>query len=148
MIKARMETAVGLFVFLGMICVGYLTIKLGNIEWFSNHHYQVYAKFQSVSGLKSGARVEMAGVEVGQVDLISLDPESQLAIVRMKVEKGVIITDDVIASVSTAGLIGDKYVRLTPGASEHVLKSGDSITETQSAVSLEELIGKYVFGGV
>jgi phospholipid/cholesterol/gamma-HCH transport system substrate-binding protein len=146
--RAHIETAVGIFVFMGILCVGYLTIKLGKIEWIGEKHYPVYARFQSVSGLLPGAHVEMAGVKIGKVDFISLDPESQLAVVKMKLLKDVVLTEDVIASVTTGGLIGDKYIKLSPGASERVLKPGDLITETESAVNLEELISKYVFGGV
>jgi phospholipid/cholesterol/gamma-HCH transport system substrate-binding protein len=146
--KPYIETAVGIFVFIGILCVGYLTIKLGKIEWIWDKHYPVYARFQSVSGLKPGAHVEMAGVKIGKVDFISLDPETQLAVVKMKLQKDVVLTEDVIASVTTGGLIGDKYIKLSPGASERILKPGDLITETESAVNLEELISKYVFGGV
>jgi len=143
-----METAVGLFVVIGIACIGYLTIKLGKMEWIGDDTYPVYGRFQSVSGLKPRADVEMAGVQIGQVDTISLDHESQVALVKMKISKEVTLTDDVIASVSTAGLIGDKYIKISPGASEEVIKPGGMITETESAVDLEELISKYVFGGI
>jgi phospholipid/cholesterol/gamma-HCH transport system substrate-binding protein len=140
--------AVGLFVLIGLLCVGYLTIKLGKMEWFGEDTYPVFARFQSVSGLKPGAYVEMAGVEIGQVDTITLDQQDKVALVKIKVKRGVVLEEDVIASVTTAGLIGDKYINITPGGSETALKPGDLITETESAVNLEELISKYVFGGV
>ena len=146
--KGSIETAVGIFVIIGLICVGYLTVKLGKMALFGEDVYHVYAKFQSVSGLKSGAYVEMAGVRVGQVDSIALDRETQAALVKIDIQNGVDLSDDIIASVSTSGLIGDKYIKLSPGASERVLKPGDMITETESAIDLEELISKYVFGGV
>ena len=106
--KPYLEMAVGVFVLIGILCTGYLTVKLGKIEWIRDNHYPVFAKFHSVSGLKPGAYVEMAGVEIGKVDHISLEPESQLALVKLKLRKDVAVTDDVIASVTTAGLIGDK----------------------------------------
>lgn len=146
--KRSVETAVGVFVIIGILCVGYLTVKLGKMELLGDNTYSVFARFQSVSGLKPGADIEMAGVRIGQVDTISLDRETKVALVKMKIQKDISLVDDVIASISTAGLIGDKYVNLSPGASDLVLKPGDMITETESAVNLEELIGKYVFGGV
>jgi phospholipid/cholesterol/gamma-HCH transport system substrate-binding protein len=146
--KTAIETAVGIFVAIGIICVGYLTIKLGKMELLGDNHYTLYARFQSVSGLKPGAFIEMAGVRIGKVDSISLDKETQTALVKMKLQKDVLLSDDVIASVTTAGLIGDKYLKISPGGSEKILKPGDIITETESAVNLEELISKYVFGAV
>lgn len=144
--KASVETAVGVFVLIGLICVGYLTIKLGKMEWFGDDYYTLDARFDSVSGLKSGALVDMAGVEIGQVADIHLDNDRQMAIVRLKIEKSVKISDDVIASVKTSGLIGDKFIKLTPGGSDRMLKSGDMIIETESALDIEELVSKYVFG--
>ena len=144
--KTSVETAVGVFVLIGLVCVSYLTIKLGKMEWFGDDYYKLEARFNSVSGLKSGALVDLAGVEVGQVADIRLDNERQMAIVDMKIKDGVVLYDDVIASVKTAGLIGDKYIRLTPGGSGRVLQSGDMIIETESALDIEELVSKYVFG--
>jgi len=144
--KTSIEIAVGVFVLIGILCVAYLTVRLGKMELLGGNYYTVKARFQSVSGLKSGALVELAGVQVGQVEAINLDPVQQVAIVAMKVNNSVKLTDDVIASVKTSGLIGDKYINLTPGGSEQALKPGDTITDTESAVDLEELISKYVFG--
>lgn len=144
--KTSVETAVGVFVLIGLVCVAYLTIKLGKMEWFGDDFYTLNARFTSVSGLKTGAQVDMAGVEIGQVGDIQLDNDRQMAIVQMKIRQGVVLTDDVIASVKTSGLIGDKYIKLTPGGSDRVLKSGDMIIETESALDIEELVSKYVFG--
>ncbi len=146
--RSSMEMAVGVFVLIGIICIGYLTIRLGKMELLGGNRYTLSARFQSVSGLKAGAQVELAGVQVGQVDAIELDPVQQVALVRLKIDRDVELTDDVIASVKTSGLIGDKYVNITPGGSEEVLKSGDTITETESALDIEALISKYVFGDV
>ncbi|MCJ7830696.1 MAG: outer membrane lipid asymmetry maintenance protein MlaD, partial [Desulfobacterales bacterium] len=143
--KATIEITVGIFVLIGIACVGYLTIRLGKMEWIGENYYPLQARFQSVSGLKAGAQVEIAGVQIGQVDAISLDMDRYLALVRLKIRKGVLLTDDVIASVKTTGLIGDKYIKISPGASPVVLKPGDLITETESALDIEELISKYVF---
>ena len=144
--KVSIETAVGVFVLIGLISVAYLTIKLGKMEWFGDNYYMVDARFDSVSGLQTGAQVDMAGVEIGQVADIQLDNEEQVAVVSMKIEKGVVLTDDVIASVKTSGLIGDKFIKLTPGGSDILLKPGDMIIETESALDIEELVSKYVFG--
>ena len=146
--RGAIETSVGFFVIIGLICVAYLTIKLGKMEWFGEDTYPVFAKFQSVSGLKTGAYVEMAGVQIGQVDSVTLDRKTKAAVVKLKIKKEFELSDDVIASVSTAGLIGDKYIKLSPGGAGKTLKAGDMITETESSVDLESLIGKYVFGGV
>ncbi|UCE52716.1 MAG: outer membrane lipid asymmetry maintenance protein MlaD [Desulfobacterales bacterium] len=146
MSKTSLELGVGIFVLIGILCVGYLTIRLGKMELLGDEHYYLNARFHSVAGLKNGAQVVIAGVKVGQVDLISLDPEEQVAIVRMKIKKEVVLTDDVIASVKTSGLIGDKYIKLSPGGSDDILADGDLITDTESALDIEELISKYAFG--
>jgi phospholipid/cholesterol/gamma-HCH transport system substrate-binding protein len=146
--KTSIEAAVGIFMLIGIVCVGYLSIRLGKMEWGGDRFYPVFARFQSVSGLIAGAHVELAGVHVGKVDSIALDPKRQVAVVELKIQKGVILSDDVIASIKTSGLIGDKYLQLVPGNSDSVLKPGGMITETESAVDLEALISKYVFGGV
>ena len=146
--KTSIETAVGLFCFIGLLCVGYLTIKLGKMEIIGDEYYYLEAQFESVTGLKVGSRVELAGVPVGKVEAIYLEPKRQMANVRLKIQGQVELTDDVIASVKTAGLIGDKYVKLLPGGSDVALQNGDIITETESALDLEELISKYVFGSL
>ena len=140
--------AVGIFMLIGIACVGYLTIQLGKMQWIGDNFYALEARFKSAAGLKAGSQVEIAGVQVGQVDSIRFDPNRQMAKVRLKIQKDIVLTDDVIASVKTSGLIGDRYIKLTPGGSDLVLKPGDQITETESAIDFEELISKYVFGGV
>lgn len=144
--KSSIEIAVGIFMLIGIICIGYLTIKLGKMDWTGNDHYLIHARFQSVSGLKGGASVEMAGVQIGQVDTISLNPEKKIADVTLSIQNGVQLEDDVIASVKTAGLIGDKYIMISPGGSDIILGHGEIITETESALDLEDLISKYLFG--
>jgi phospholipid/cholesterol/gamma-HCH transport system substrate-binding protein len=144
--KTSLELGVGIFVLIGILCVGYLTIRLGKMELLGDEHYFLKARFLSVAGLKKGAQVVIAGVKVGQVDEIALDPEEQVAIVRMKILKEVVLTDDVIASVKTSGLIGDKYIKLSPGGSDEILNDGDLITETESALDIEEIVSRYAFG--
>jgi phospholipid/cholesterol/gamma-HCH transport system substrate-binding protein len=146
--KATLEAGVGIFVLIGLICVGYLTIKLGKMELLGENFHYYNARFFSVSGLKSGAVVEMAGVQIGQVDSISLDTDRYLADIRLKIKKEVKLTEDVIASIKTSGLIGDKFIKLSPGGSDMYLNPGDTILETESALDIEELISKYVFGGI
>ena len=146
--KTSVEMAVGVFMLIGIICVGYLTIQLGKMQWIGDNFYPLDVRFKSAAGLKTGSQVEIAGVQVGQVDAIRFDQARQMAMVRLKIQKNIVLTDDVIASVKTSGLIGDRYIKLTPGGSELVLKPGDQITETESAIDFEELISKYVFGGV
>lgn len=142
------ELGVGVFVLIGLLCVGYLTIKLGRMELTGSDGYTVYARFSSVTGLRPGAEVEIAGVRIGRVASIVLDEKKPVAVVALQLNKGVQLTDDVIASVKTSGLIGDKYVNLTPGGSGDRLEAGDTIVDTESALDIEELISKYVFGKV
>ena len=112
--KTSVETAVGVFVLIGLISVAYLTIKLGKMEWFGDDYYMLDARFNSVSGLKAGAVVDMAGVEIGQVADIHLDNQRQVAIVSLKIKKGVMLTDDVIASVKTSEPPGVNRMYLSP----------------------------------
>jgi phospholipid/cholesterol/gamma-HCH transport system substrate-binding protein len=146
--KSSVEFGVGVFVLIGIVCVGYLTIRLGKMELIGNDNYRLKARFNSVSGLKVGAQVEIAGVQVGQVDAIELDPRDQVAIVTLRIKKGVKLTDDVIASVKTSGLIGDKFIKLSPGGSDIILEPGDMIVETESSLDIEALISKYAFGDI
>ena len=146
--KSSLELGVGIFVIIGLMCVGYLTVRLGNMQFFKDDHYFLNARFHSVTGLKTGANIEIAGVQVGQVDAISLDLEEKVAMVRLKLKKEVVLTDDVIASIKTMGLIGDKYIKLSPGGSDDILEPGDTIIETESALDVEEIISKYAFGDV
>lgn len=142
------ESIVGIFVILGLVCVGYLTIKLGRMEVFDSGGYTVTARFTSVTGLRTGANVEIAGVPIGRVTTIRLDPDTFLADVDLRINDGIKLSDDVMASVKTSGLIGDKYISIAPGGSDTLLKNGDTITDTEPTLDLEALIGKVVFGGV
>jgi phospholipid/cholesterol/gamma-HCH transport system substrate-binding protein len=145
----KLELMVGTFMLIGILCLGYVSIKLGKMEFGGGDFYSVIAGFDSVSGLKPGARVEVAGVEVGKVDRIALDAKSgDRALAYLKIKTGVKITDDVIASVRTSGIIGDKFIKLRPGGSEKMLKNNDTIRETESAIDIEELVSKFIHGNV
>jgi phospholipid/cholesterol/gamma-HCH transport system substrate-binding protein len=144
--RANLELAVGIFVLLGLACLAYLAINLGKIEIYGRG-YQIFANFDNASGLKTGSSVEVAGVPVGQVISVHLTREYQ-ARVGMKVEKGVKIYEDAIASVRTKGIIGDKFVKLSPGSSGKLIPPGGTIFNTESGIDLEELIGTYIHGKV
>ena len=146
---AKLEMTVGIFMLIGMLCLGYISIKLGKLEIIGGDYYTVTAEFDSVSGLKTGARIEVAGVEVGKVDRITLDAKSgDQALVYMKIKTGIKITDDVIASVRTSGIIGDKFITLKQGGSDTFLKNNSKITETESSIDIEELVSKFIHGKV
>lgn len=143
--RFNLEIVVGLFMVAGFLCFAWLSIKLGDIEVFGPKTYSVSAKFGSVSGLKSGAIVEIAGVQVGKVTDISFDPKDYEAQVVMAINQGVVLQDDSIASVRTAGIIGDRYIDISPGGSNELIGDGGRIYETESAINLEELVSKYIF---
>ncbi|MFA6497703.1 MAG: outer membrane lipid asymmetry maintenance protein MlaD [Desulfurivibrionaceae bacterium] len=146
--KINFDAIVGLFVLVGFLAFVYMSLQLGEFSVFSMEKtYSVRANFGNVSGLKRGALVEMAGVNVGKVSHISL-AENDQAQVQLQVNKGVKITDDAIASIKTQGIIGDKYIKISQGGSGELLVDGSVITETESAVDLEELVSKYIFGKV
>jgi phospholipid/cholesterol/gamma-HCH transport system substrate-binding protein len=142
-----LELVTGFFVLVGIVALAYISIKLGKMEILGKEGYVVYAYFEKSGGIKPGSVVEIAGVEVGKVKNVKLN-ENYQAVVEMTIKKDVKIQDDAIASIKTKGLIGEKYIQITPGASDKVLAQGGRIRETESAVDLEELISKYVFGGV
>ena len=147
--SAKLELTVGIFMLIGILCLGYLSIKLGKMELIGGNNYRISARFDSVSGLKPGARVELAGVEIGTVERIGLSNASgDQAEVTMRIKDGIKITDDVIASVRTSGIIGDKFIKLKPGGSDQLLKNGGKIRETESAIDIEELVSKFIHGKV
>ena len=136
---------VGVFLLAGFISFSWLAVKMGDINPFANETYPVTARFTSISGLKEGSTIELAGVVVGKVSSIELDTGDYEAVVHLDIDKRVELQDDTIASIRTAGIIGDKYIKLSPGGSEIILEPGDEIGETESAISLEELVSKYIF---
>ena len=142
--KFDLELAVGLFIIAGILCLGYLSIKLGKVEIVGRKGYEIYGVFSNVGGLKVGSSVEIAGVNVGRVTGIALD--NYQAHVFLNFPSSLKIQGDAIASVKTRGLIGEKYIEITPGGSEENIKPGGRIQETQPAVDIEGLISKFAFG--
>lgn len=141
---SRTEVIVGLFVVVGIACLGYLAIRLGKLEIFGASGYAVYGDFPSVAGLKVGDPVEIAGVRVGRVDSLGLADDRARAFLRLN--DGVQLQEDAIASVRARGLIGDKFVLITPGASDKIIPPGGRIRETDSPPDIPDLIGKIVGG--
>ena len=135
---------VGIFVLIGAICLGYLAIRLGKVELFGATGYIVYADFSSVAGLKLGDPAEIAGVRVGKVESLGLAEDR--ARVTVRIDPPVKLQEDVIASVRARGLIGDKFVLITPGASDNIISPGGMIRETESPQDITDLIGKFVGG--
>jgi phospholipid/cholesterol/gamma-HCH transport system substrate-binding protein len=144
--KFDLELAVGLLIIAGIICLGYLSIKLGKMEVWGGRGYDVEAIFSDVGGLKIGASIEIAGVEVGRVKSITLD--NYQALVVLNLAGNLKLQEDAIASIKTKGLIGEKFIEITPGGLEKAILPGGRIRETQAAVDLEELISKFVFGKI
>ena len=142
------ETIVGIFVVIGLLSVGYMTLKLGKLDLTGGEYYNLKARFSSISGLKPGAPVEMLGIQIGQVKEFTMDQEHNVAIVDMKIKKDIKIYQDAIAAVKTSGLIGDKYINIDAGGAEEVMKPGTTIRDTVPPVDIEELISKFVFGGI
>lgn len=144
--RSRVNIAVGLFVVLGMLALAYLSIKLGRVAFLPGGGYLVSADFPSVGGLRPGASIEIAGVEVGQVESIRLADYQARVVLRLNSD--VKLQEDSIASIKTKGLIGEKFIRISPGASEKLIPPNGRLREVEAPVDLEELISKYVFGKV
>ncbi len=139
------EFWVGIFTAFGVGCFAYLAINIAGIRISDSGLYKVQAEFDSVSGLKVGAPVEIAGVEVGEVTEILLNPKNPTAaLVSMQIKDAVQLRDDDIAAIRTKGIIGDRYVKLVPGGSTSYLKNGGKIGDTESAMEFEEIIGKFI----
>ena len=142
----KLEIAVGLFLLIGLGCLAYLSFKLGEIRLWGSSDYVVYATFSNVGGLKNKGAVTMAGVTIGQVE--NIQPKDGQALVTLTIHKDVKLEEDVIASIKTMGIIGDKYLAVSPGASEQYIQNGGKIMDTQPPLDIEEMIGKFVFGKV
>jgi phospholipid/cholesterol/gamma-HCH transport system substrate-binding protein len=151
MLQTRtIEVSVGIFIALGFAALLVLAIKVSNFNVFgslnADNSYQLTAKFTNVGSLKPGAPVTIAGVRVGRVGAIGIDKASQEALVTLNIENSHRdIPADTSASILTAGLLGEQYVGLEPGGDETLLKNGDQITLTQSALVLEKIIGEFLF---
>jgi phospholipid/cholesterol/gamma-HCH transport system substrate-binding protein len=144
--RGKIELVVGLFVLVGVICLGYLAIKLGKLELVGGDYYELQAEFSSTSGLKNGASVEIAGVEVGRVKSIGLKDDR--AQVVLGIQDGVKLYDDAIASIKTRGIIGEKFMELSPGGAGELLKNGATIVDTESGIDLEQVISQFIHGSV
>lgn len=144
--RSVLELGVGIFVIIGILALSYLSIKLGRVELLGGRGYLVTADFPSVGGLKPGSAVEIAGVEVGRVEAITL--ADYQARVTLRIFPGVKLQEDSIASIKTKGLIGEKYVRINPGGSDRLISPDGRIREVEPPVDFEELLAKYIFGKV
>jgi phospholipid/cholesterol/gamma-HCH transport system substrate-binding protein len=136
------EFVVGLFTIFGTICFAYLAVNIAQMKFLRSSSQQIRAEFSNVSGLKDGAPVEIAGVQVGEVSSIELRGTS--AMLTLDIHNGVEIRNDDIASIRTKGIIGDRYVKIIPGNSDTLVKAGGAIGDTESAVDLEEILGKLI----
>lgn len=143
--RKRLEFGVGLFLIIGVFCLGYLSLSLGNLN-IGKGRYEVTAVFPTVSGLKTKAQVTMAGVSIGEVQGVQL--KDSRAEVTLSINKSVKLEEDSIASIKTMGIIGDKYVSITPGASDTYIQNGGIIRETQPPLDIESLISRFVFGSM
>ncbi len=146
--KYAMETTVGIFLVFGLLCIGYMTVKLGHVSLLGDNTYSLFARFTTVSGLRAGSPVDMLGIEVGRVGRLTMDQKDQKAVVEIKIQKDIKVYDDAIVSIKTEGLIGDMFLSIDPGGAGKLLVPGGTIIETQPAVDIVDLIGKYAFGEV
>jgi len=142
--RFNLEVTVGLFVVLGLCALAYLSIRLGQLQIGQGHTYDLTAVFPTVAGLRVGATVEIAGVQVGRVQDITL--AEYAADVTLRLQQQVQLQEDAIASIRTRGLIGEKYVSITPGGSEQLLKAGGRIREVEPPLDIETLIGRFIQG--
>ncbi len=143
--RLNVEFAVGLFLLAGLGSLFYLAVKLGDVGVLDDGTYTLQARFSSTSGLKQGAYVEVAGVRVGKVTRIELDPQQYQSVVYLSLPRTVRIQEDSIASIRTSGILGDRYVKLTPGGADEYLEDGGQIIDTEASINIEELISKYMF---
>jgi phospholipid/cholesterol/gamma-HCH transport system substrate-binding protein len=144
--RVDLELMVGLFIIAGILALGYLSIKLGKMEIIGSRGYQIYADFSTVGGLKVGAPVEIAGIEIGRVKSLALHDFKARAL--MDINAGVQLQDDAIFSIKTKGLLGEKYVAVLPGASDILIKPNGKVRDAQPPIDIEDLISKFAFGKV
>lgn len=147
MMNRKIEFFAGLFVLAGLVAVLYLALQVGSARFFKNDSYQLQARFSSAAGVNAGSRIEIAGVRVGTVRSVVLNDDFY-AILTLELPSHIELDDDTIASVKTAGLIGDRYISLSPGGSGFPLEPGDTIVDTESALDIESLISRFAMGGI
>ena len=146
MSRSAIDLWVGIFVAIGLAAIVLLALKVGNLTSFNTAPtYRLEARFDNIGGLKLRAPVKAAGVIVGRVDGIRLDPKTYEAVVALKIDNGYQFTKDSIASILTSGLLGEVYVGIEAGGDAVMLADGATIAKTQSAVVLEKLIGQFMF---
>lgn len=141
------EFLVGSFVLVGLVAVLYLAIQVGSARFFGSDSYTLEARFTSASGVNAGSRIEIAGVRVGTVKDVILD-DNFYAIATLELPNTLELDEETIASVKTAGLIGDRFIELSPGGFGELLKDGDMIVDTESALDIESLISRFALGGI
>ena len=141
-----LELTAGIFVLAGVLCLGYLSVTLGGLQLGAGEGYTVSARFSNVGGLRGGSPVVIAGVEVGRVKDVALDEYA--ARVEMSIKGDVKLPNDSIASIQTEGLIGQRYVSISPGGAPESIEPGGKIRQTEPAIDLRSLISKYAFGDV
>jgi phospholipid/cholesterol/gamma-HCH transport system substrate-binding protein len=146
--KYSKETTVGFFMVAGLVFIAYMAINLGKISLFGDNTYVINARFQKVNGLRTGNPVTMFGLRIGTVSAMEMDQKDQMAVVRMKIKKGIQIYEDAIASIKTEGLIGDKYVDIDAGGGLDPIAPGGTIVDTVPPVDVGDIIGKFAFGSV
>ena len=144
--RTKLDLWVGMFVVVGIAALVMLALKVGNLSTYNvSDSYQVQAYFSNIGGLKPKASIKSAGVLVGRVTDISLDTERYEAKVTMSLDKRYQFPKDTFANILTSGLLGEQYIGLAPGGDSEMLKGGDQIKKTQSAMVLEDLIGKFIY---
>ncbi len=144
--SSYLEFIVGVFLALGVLCLAYLSIKVARKDFFNSGGYEISAVFTDCSGLRAGSPIMIAGVEVGRVKRITL--QDYEARVQMVINPGVTLQKDAIASIKTKGLIGEKYIDVSPGGAEEKIPPGGVIHDTEPAMDMEGLISKYVHGSI
>ena len=143
--KSTIEIIVGLFICVGLLCMGYISVKLGNVTLFNKDYYPLQASFTSVAGLRKDTNVEISGVQIGKVESIHL--ENYQAIVNLLIKNGIEIQDDAIASIKTKGILGDQYIEILPGASDEILNPGELIMDTEPPFDLLSILKNFVVDG-
>ncbi len=146
--KYSKETSVGIFMLVGLLLVAYMAVKLGNLNLFGDDTVLINARFNKVTGLRTGNPVTMYGLRIGRVSALTIDQEKQAAMVQMKIQKDIQVYEDAVAAIKTEGLIGDKYIDIDAGGGMDALAPGGTILDTISPVDMGDIIGKYAFGSV
>jgi phospholipid/cholesterol/gamma-HCH transport system substrate-binding protein len=138
--------AVGVFVFIGLLAIGWLAIIVGQVGGLGQSGYTLTADFDDAGGVRKGGDIMMAGVIIGRVDSVYLQDNDHASMI-LRINEGIHITEDAFASVRTKGIIGDRYIRISQGSEDVFLEAGSEIEETESAINIEDLISKYIFSG-